>query len=123
MQNRVLLESGVFYSMEDGYILLFADLQPGELVKGREYTLNSMLRMWDLMRNEVCVGFFFYSPFKVESKGGYLVTFMETKRGKATDSKLLIRHEKVMVYDVQGCGAMALSTKVSTEMLSIMMEQ
>jgi hypothetical protein len=123
MRTRVPLEGGVFYSMEDGFVLCFSNQEPGLLAKGEEYKLNTMLRMWDLTSEEKPVGFFFSSPFKMESRGGYLVTFMEAKREKATASKLVIRHDSVMVYDVEGCGSMALSTKVSPEVLSILMEQ
>jgi hypothetical protein len=123
MITKVPLEDGVFYSVEDGYAFLLKSMEPGLLEKGSEYTLSTMLRMWDLTRDGEQVGFFFSSAFRVESKGGYLVTFMETKREKATTSKLIIRHEKLMVYDLPGCGAMALSTKVSPEVLSVLMEQ
>jgi len=75
------------------------------------------------MHKEEHVGFFFESPFKTENKGNVLLTFMESKRGKATTAKLMIRHESVMVFDVPGCGAMALSTKLSPEMASIIQEQ
>lgn len=125
MKTRIDFESGMFYSIADGHAIVFENIPAGtEFLRGTEYNLNSMFSMWDL--NSIGgdhVGFFFYTAMKVENKSGYLLTFMESKRGKAKDGKLVIRHPNVMVYDFAGCGALAISTRVSEHMHSILMEQ
>lgn len=130
MRNYIDLDDGVFYSMGDGFVLLTRKVGPCNFVRGAELRLNSMLSMWELHLDTAqeaspkeLVGYFFYSAMKTRNGGGFLVTFMESKRGKATECNLMIRVDDVMVYDFPGCGALAVSTKVNAKMLSILMEQ
>lgn len=124
MKSVIDFLGGEFYALADGYAVVFKDTPAGTVFeRGSEYDLNSMLSMWDLNSEGAHVGFFFYTAMKVENRGGYLLTFMESKRGKAKEGKLVIRHPEVMVYDFPGCGALAITTKVSEQMHSILMEQ
>jgi hypothetical protein len=123
MKSLIRFESGTFYQLGDGYAIVFETIEPAVFTIAAEYPLNSMLTMWDLVKDGRNVGFFFYTAMKVENKGGVLVTFMESKRGLATEGGLVIRNPEVMVYDFPGCGAMAVSTKVNDQMLSILLEQ
>lgn len=74
-----------------------------------------MFEMWEALQNKKPIGFYFQSAFKVENRGGYLLTFMESKRGQAKTSNLVIRNDQdgLIVYDFEGCGSLAISTKVS----------
>jgi hypothetical protein len=123
MRNHNKIEAGVFYPIDDGHVLAVKDLPPGELERGEKFETNSMLSMWDLVRGGESVGWFFYSAFKVECKGGYLVTFMESRRGKAEESKLIVRRPEFVMFDVPRCGTLAVSMKVSPAMENILMEQ
>jgi hypothetical protein len=124
MRTSIAFEPGEFYSLSDGHAIVFDKAPAGTVFeRGSEYSLNSMFSMWDLTLAGKHAGFFFYTALKVENRSGFLVTFMESKRGKAQEGRLVIRHPEVMVYDFPGCGAMAISTKVSDHMYSILMEQ
>ena len=123
MKLKVPLQAGTFFTLQGGYAIFFQDQSPGEVSIGVQYNMSSMLSVWELEREGNHVGFYFHSPFAVENKGGVLVAFAESKKGKATESKLMLRHDTVMVYDIAGCGALAISTKVSPEILSIIEEQ
>ena len=123
MKLKVPLQAGTFFSFQQGHILLCRDMRPCELELGAQYSISEMLSVWDVNHQGEHVGFFFFSPFKIECGGGYLVAFREATRGQATSSKLMLRHDSVMVYDLPGCGAMALSTKLSPEMESVIQEQ
>jgi len=79
--------------------------------------------MWELKRNKQVVGFFLHSGFTVKNGGGYVVTYLESKRGKAKTGSLTIRHPEMMVYTFEGCGALAVATKVNPKMLAILLEQ
>lgn len=123
MKIRIPIEHGVFYSVEDGYAMFTEDSEPSTFELGTKYELNSMFEMWALTKEGSPIGFYFYSAFKSENKGGYIITYMENKRGKAKDSKVVIRLPSMIVYDIPGCGAIAVSTKVNSKVESIFVEQ
>lgn len=123
MRSLIPFEGGVFYALGQGYATLFADTPPSEFELGNKFAMPSMLDMWELKRGGEHVGFYLYSAFSVINGYGYLATFMEAKRGKAKECELQIRHPHVMVYSFPGCGALAVTTKVSERMLSILLEQ
>lgn len=123
MKSRIDFEAGLFYHLGEGYAITFDTLPPSNYTLGQEYNLNSMLSMYDLILDGNHVGFYFYSGFKIQNKGGFIVAYTESKRGKAKDGSLIIRHPEVMVYDFPNCGAMAVSTKINEAVMSIFMEQ
>lgn len=123
MKSLINLEAGIFYAVDNGHVLTFDPLPAGTLELGQEFELNTMFRMHTLVRGDVHVGFFFYSAFKVVNRGGVLITFMESKKGKATNTRVVLRHPAVVVYDVRGCGSMAIATKVNPHVQSILAEQ
>ena len=125
MRNLVPRYDGVFYQMGDGFVVLNRKVGPCVFRRGTELKLNSMFSMWELWveGEEEMAGFFLYTAMKVRNGGGFLITFMESKRGKAKEGGLIIRNDHVMVYDFPGCGSLAISTKVNPRMLSVLMEQ
>jgi hypothetical protein len=123
MKSLIPFEAGVFYELGQGYATVFADTPPATFELGNKFQINSMFELWELKTGEVHVGFYLYSGFTTTNGYGYLATFMEAKRGKAATSELLVRHPHLMVYSFPGCGALAVTTKVSERMLSILLEQ
>ena len=123
MKTLIDIEAGEFYALEKGHMILDRRLGPGSFDLGTKFELNSMFEMWSLLRGGEQVGYYFLSGFKTENKGGYVITFMESKRGKATEHRLAIRLPNLIVYDFPFCGALAVSTKVSEKVESIFMEQ
>lgn len=122
-KSVVPYEAGYFYSLSAGHCILFEDSKPGIFELGNKFQLDSMFEMWELLRNSNHVGFYFYSGFTVDNKGGFIITFMEAKRGKAKESVLSIRHPDIMLFSYPSCGAIAVSTRVSDHMKSILLEQ
>ncbi len=125
MKNLVDREDGIFYALADGFVVLTEPVGPCVFERGEEVKMVSMFSVWELKiegRSDV-VGYFLYTALKVKSGGGYLVTFMESKRGKATESSVVFRSEHMIVYHLNGCGSMAITTKVNPRMMSILMEQ
>lgn len=123
MRNLIPFDGGVFYAMEQGYAMVFQDAPPGEFTLGDKFQMPSMFDMWELLRNGELVGFYLYSAFSVDNGGGYLATFMESKRGKAKECELSVRHPELIVFSFPNCGALAVPTKVGDRMLSILLEQ
>jgi hypothetical protein len=123
MRNLNTIAEGIFYPIADGHVLTTQSIPPGELTTGTRYATNSMIEMWDLLRDGVSVGWYFYSAFKVIAKGGYLVTFMESKKGQASEGNIVIRRPEFVVFDIPACGSTVVSMTVSSEMEAILMEQ
>lgn len=125
MKNLVDLDDGIFYSLGDGFVVLNRPTGPCTFVRGVEFTLNSMISMWELFveGEKEPVGFFFYTAVTTVNKGGFLLAYREAKRGAAKECQLIIRNDMLMVYDYPGCGALAITTKVNPTMLSIIQGQ
>jgi hypothetical protein len=112
---RTPLEKGEFSTVGTGHVLAIAPVVPGTLVLGQKFQIVCMFEVWEVKQNDVLVGFYFQSAFKVENKSGYLLTCMESKRGQARTHTQVLRDDKngLIVWDFGGCGALAVSTKVS----------
>ena len=123
MRSLLHIEPGLFYALGQGHMIADQPLPPGSFELGTKLELNSMFDMWLLNRLGKPVGFYFVSAFKTICKGGFILTFMESKRGKAKTHRLVIRQPEVMVYDFPGCGALAVATHVGDKVLSILTEQ
>lgn len=115
MKVRTQLEVGEFSAVGSGHVLATKPVEPGELVLGQKFNIVCMFEVWEVLQHEQLVGFYFQSAFTVVNKSGYLLTCMESKRGRATTSQLVLRNDKegLIVWAYEGCGALAVSTKVS----------
>jgi len=120
MKSRIPWTTGLFYRLGQGHALVSSPQEPGEYELGNKFNLVCMFQMWDLLRDGKKVGHFFLSGMRVESKGAYIATFMETKRGRADVGKLILRCDEFLLFDFPGCGAMAISTAVSDHMQQIL---
>lgn len=123
MQAHTDIEPGIFYAVGKGHVVTRERVAAGPFSLGTEFKLNTMFQMHELLRDSIPVGFFLYSAFKVVNKGGVLTTFLESKRGKAESSRLVIRQPELVVYDIPGCGSIAITTLVNDRVQSILAEQ
>jgi hypothetical protein len=123
MKTLVKTEGGIIQALDDGHILTIEDMPPGEFERGNKIEATTMLQVWELLRDGRSCGFFMYSAFKVENKGGVLVTFQESKRGKAKAGNLVFRDRNLVLYDIPGCGSIAITTRVNDKIHDILKEQ
>ena len=123
MRSLIATEAGLIQALADGHIMTLEDMPPGEFEKGLRIEAATMLQVWQLLREGKPCGFFFYSAFKVVNKGGVLFTFLESKRGKGKNSTLVYRDPDLVIYDIPGCGSMAIPTKVNEKIHDIFKEQ
>jgi hypothetical protein len=121
LKIRTALEPGEFSAVMDGHVLATERIEPGTLDVCRKFDVVCMFGIWEVRRDQQLCGFYFHSGFQVENKGGYILTFMESKRGKASAADLVLRNDKdgLIVYSFDGCGAIAISTKVSKFVLGV----
>lgn len=120
MHTLIPWNPGVFYRLGNGHAIVTEDQEPGTYELGRKFSLICMFDMWELMREGKPVGHFFLSGMKVETKGAYILTYMESKRGKATTSQVVIRCPQFILFDLPGCGAMAIGMSFSDRMQKIL---
>ncbi len=123
MISHLDIEPGIFYAVDKGHVVTNEQVAAGPFSIGNQYQLNTMFQMYDLLRDGLAVGYYFYSAFKVINKGGVLVTCLESKKGKATESRVVVRQPELVVYDLPGCGSMAITTKINDGIQSILTEQ
>ena len=116
-------EAGIIHSIGLAHLMTFVNTPPSVFTLGARIQATTMLQVTELMADDTHVGFYFYSGFKVNNKGGVLVTYLESRKGKAKDATVVFRHPELVVYDVVGWGSIAISTKVNTQIASILDEQ
>lgn len=123
MKSLIKSEAGIIQALDDGHMMTIEDCSPGVFEKGNKIQAATMMQVWELHRDGSNVGFFFYSAFKTINLGGVLVTYLETKKGKAENASIVLRSPHLVIYDVVGCGSIAVSTKVNDRLLEILKEQ
>lgn len=119
------LPIGEFSALGAGHVLATADTAPGPLALGTKLQLICMFSVWELNQGGTRIGFYFESGFTVQNKNAFLLTFMESKRGQAKSSNLVLRDDQsgLIVIDYEGVGAIAISTKVSKFVREILESQ
>ena len=92
------IEPGIFYAVGQGHVITRNLVKAGPFSLGTEYSLNTMFSMFELLRDGAPVGYYLYSGFKVVNKGGVLVTYLESKKGKGESSRIVVRQPELVVY-------------------------
>lgn len=123
MKNLIPMTSGVFYDFFSGYAILDRDMPPCELALGRAWETTGMFQMCELMNDDIRVGFLFSSAFNTENHGSYIITYLDSRRGMAETSALLMRASNFVLFDFPECGSLAVSTRASPRVQSILDEQ
>lgn len=119
------LPVGQFTEIRGGYVFPTGDIHPGDVELGAKLQLICMFSVWELHQGKEKVGFYFESGFSLSNKSAYLLTFMESKRGKATTSTQVLRDDQsgLLIFDLAGAGSIAISTKVNKYMAEILEAQ
>jgi hypothetical protein len=123
MKSLLDTEVGIFYPLSKGHMVTRERVPAGLFCLGTQIAAATMFQIFELKRDDTAVGFFLYSGFKVVNKGGVLLTYLESKKGKATASSVVFRDPLLVVYDIAGCGSIAVSTTVNDRISSILSEQ
>jgi hypothetical protein len=117
------ISRGIFYSLNEGYVLLNRDMKQGmKLVVGAELSIKCMFQIRNLLFEDVRVGFIFTSGFEITNRGGYLLTFLKGK-SPAEEYDVLLKDDFIVLYDYPNRGTLAISPLVSDEVLTIFQEQ
>lgn len=123
LRSAIASEAGIIQAIDNGFFLTFESCPAGEFSLGAKAQAVTMLQIWELEREGVVVGFYLYSAFCCINRGGVLTTYLKHKRGKAEKASVVLRTPHLVVYDVAGCGSMAVSPTVNTKVADILKEQ
>jgi hypothetical protein len=119
----------VFYELGGGHVLLTAKVPDRHVVLVREQIpLDCMFELRRIQATDgvdsvVNIGYYFSSQFKVINNGGHIVTFLETKRGTAEKSEILIKSEDLVVIHFPNRGTMVISPALDDHTRLIFEEQ
>jgi hypothetical protein len=115
----------LFYEANGGFSLFTQPIKANtEIQIGPKIPLACMFTASWLLVGDERVGYFFQSEFQTINQGGYVVTFLESKRGNATAVEVVLKIEKVLVvYNYPGKGSLIVSPKASEALNLIFSEQ
>lgn len=124
IQPRIDYEAEIFYEMAVGVVYPIT-LIPAKtkLTLGRNIPLQGMFELFELLGpNDVLVAYLFKSPFAMEARGGYLVTFLKG-RGQADSHEVVLKLEHLIIYNFPNRGTLAASPRVKDEISQILESQ
>jgi len=119
----------VFHELGAGHVLLVAPIPAKHVIVLRDQIpLACMFELrrivaTDGVNSTVNIGYYFSSQFKTVNNGGHLVTFMETKRGQAEHSDIMIKTEDLVIIHYPNRGTIAISPTIDEHTRLIFDEQ
>lgn len=118
------MDPHLFYELDGGHAL-FRQRIPfrSEFVIGDRIPLSCMFEGYWLMIGTERVGYIFSSQFQTVNNGGFIVTFMEAKRGSATTSETLLKTDDICVFNFPNKGTLIVSPAIGEETVTIFEEQ
>lgn len=125
MLTTVDMDPHQFIELGAGYVLLKQRIPAQtEVTIGDVIPMSGMLETRWLMQGTVRVGYYFTTQFKAMNGGGYLVAFIESKRGTATTAETLLKiKDELVMFHFPNRGTMAISPVIGEEIISIFAEQ
>jgi hypothetical protein len=119
------LDPHLFYEANGGFSLFTRPVPKRTTIEiGPRIPLACMFTANWLLVGDERVGYFFQSEFQTLNQGGYVATFLESKRGAATAVEVVLKIDKVLVvYNYPGKGSLIVSPRVSDALNLIFSEQ
>jgi hypothetical protein len=119
------MDPHLFYELDGGFAMFLRPMPfTHTFFVGQPIPLSCMFDAhWLVDGDEQRIGYVFSSRFQVQNAGGYIVTFMESKRGLANAVEVLIKTDDLIVFHYPNKGTMAVIPKVSVDLETILQEQ
>jgi hypothetical protein len=122
------IHPGTFVEADNGFVLSRSLIRENtSLLIGEEISNElSLLRVFWL-----CVGYYFEAPHPcmVRNSGNYLLSYIESRRGRASTSETIVKVKgadgsgELVVFNFGGCGALACAQPRDSETQTIFEEQ
>lgn len=119
------VEPGLFYEVDTGFVTVTKSITaPFAVELGDRLTLSCMFDINWLMHSGVKIGFHFATQFQIVNGGGYICTFLQTKKPQTTGKvEVLVKTDALVIYHFANRGTLVISPKVSPEIQNIFIEQ
>jgi hypothetical protein len=122
------IHPGTFIEVGNGYVLTRSLIrEKTELAIGDEISNElSLLRVFWLNVGNEPVGYYFEAPHPccVRNSGNYLLSYIESRRGRASTSETIVKVKgELVVFNFGGCGALACAQPCDAETQTIFEEQ
>lgn len=117
-----------FIEVGTGYVLARAPIKEKvQLSIGDEISNDlALLRVFWLNQGNDPVGYYFEAPHPciVRNAGKYLLSYIESRRGRASTSETIVKVKgELVVFNFGGCGALACAQPCDAETQTIFEEQ
>lgn len=123
-EAQINMDPHLFYELDGGHAIFRHPItQRVVLTVGDRIPLSCMFEgYWMLVHGER-VGYIFSSQFQTMNSGGYIVAYMEAKRGLATSSETLLKTDDLVIFNFPNKGTLIVSPKIGDETITIFEEQ
>jgi hypothetical protein len=117
-----------FVEVGNGYVLSRSTIrEKTSLTIGDEISNElALLRVFWLCEGTEPVGYYFEAPHPcaVRNSGNYLLSYIESRRGRASTSETIVKVKgELVVFNFGGCGALACAQPCDAETQTIFEEQ
>lgn len=125
MKTYIPISLGLFYDLSEGIFLAttpipeFSELVVAELIPAADcmFTIN-----WVELNGIKC-GYLFNSKFEIINNGGFITTFLQSGKGKASEVDVLARSDYLILYHFPNRGSMAISPIINKTIEDIFQSQ
>lgn len=122
------IPADTFTEVGNGYVLSRTTIrEKTSLTIGDEISNEiSLLRVFWLNEGTEPVGYYFEAPHpcSVRNAGNYLLSYIESRRGRASTSETIVKVKgELVVFNFGGCGALACAQPCDAETQTIFEEQ
>lgn len=117
-------EAHLFHSTDLGYTLYTKNIGQGSvLTVGDRIPLACMFDAHWLTLNKEKIGYLFTSNFQVVNRGGYIMTYMNNRAGKASAVEVLVKTDTLVIYHYPNHGTLVVSPHIGQDVQTILSEQ
>ncbi len=122
------LQPGTFIEVGNGFVLARDPIRENTPLEIGDEISNelSLLRVFWLCVGNEPVGYYFEAPHPclVRNSGNYLLSYIESRRGRAATSETIVKVKgELVVFNFGGCGALACAQPSDSETKTIFEEQ
>ncbi len=122
------IQPGTFIEVGNGFVLARDPIRENTPLEIGDEISNefSLLRVFWLCVGNEPVGYYFEAPHPclVRNSGNYLLSYIESRRGRAATSETIVKVKgELVVFNFGGCGALACAQPSDAETKTIFEEQ
>lgn len=124
VQILIDVAPGLFYESDGAHVMFLREFTGMfDCFIGDRIPISCMFDVYWLMKDGERIGFWFTTQFKIINGGGYLCSFLESKKAKAEVAETLVKTNDLVIFHFPNRGTLIISPAVSPEVLNVIDEQ